>query len=403
MYISDVLKMSEFKGFRRITNSTGKTNILKNIGIHDYESIEQIPFSFGKGDFVLTTLFVCKDSVEEVEIYINALLDAGIAGLAIKEVFYKEIPKSCIIRADELDIPILFYPTEVYAEDIIVGIKNLINSSNKYSDFQLKIDKLLKGEMGSAELGELMAEVNKVSFKHTAVLYGLQKDREERVLIDECKALESMIDAMPIKNEIYMGLYKDGLMFFLNYDEAPKGSSLLKSTLNLIDKENYYLGYQLNDSNKYDIKNTIDRGLIAAEVSSIEGMEICSYDNIGVYKMLLPKVKNIGLFKQCEEYISLINEHDKQYNSYFMETAEVFIDNEGDILETSKKLHQHPNTIRYRINKLKELLSENGNGYIELYLTMKVYKINKVTGETNPLVFLQKYFANIIITTKNII
>jgi len=380
MYISDVLKMSEFKGFRRITNSTGKTNILKNIGIHDYESIEQIPFSFGKGDFVLTTLFVCKDSVEEVEIYINALLDAGIAGLAIKEVFYKEIPKSCIIRADELDIPILFYPTEVYAEDIIVGIKNLINSSNKYSDFQLKIDKLLKGEMGSAELGELMAEVNKVSFKHTAVLYGLQKDREERVLIDECKALESMIDAMPIKNEIYMGLYKDGLMFFLNYDEAPKGSSLLKSTLNLIDKENYYLGYQLNDSNKYDIKNTIDRGLIAAEVSSIEGMEICSYDNIGVYKMLLPKVKNIGLFKQCEEYISLINEHDKQYNSYFMETAEVFIDNEGDILETSKKLHQHPNTIRYRINKLKELLSENGNGYIELYLTMKVYKINKVTG-----------------------
>ena len=380
MYISDVLKMSEFKSFRLITNSTGKTNILKNIGIHDYESIEQIPFSFGKGDFVLTTLFVCKDSLEEAEIYINALLDAGIAGLAIKEVFYKEIPMNCIVKADELDIPILFYPIEVYAEDIIVGIKNLINSSNRYIDFQLKIDKLLKEEMGSAEIDELMAEINKASFRHTAVLYGLQKDRKERVLIDECKALESMIDAMPVKNEIYMGLYKDGLMFFLNYDEAPKGSSLLKSTLNLIDKENYYLGYQLNDSNKYDIKNTIDRGLIAAEVSRIEGMEICSYDNIGVYKMLLPKGKNIGLFKQCEEYISLINEHDKQYNSYFMETAEVFIDNEGDILETSKKLHQHPNTIRYRINKLKELLSENGNGYIELYLTMKVYKINKVTG-----------------------
>lgn len=380
MYISDVLKMSEFKSFRLITKSTGETNILKNIGIHDYESIEQIPFSFGKGDFVLTTLFVCKDSVEEAEVYINALLDAKIAGLAIKEVFYKEIPKSCILRADELDIPILFYPIEVYAEDIIVGVKNLINSSNRYGDFQIKIDKLLKEEMGPGETDELKAEINKASFKHTSVLYGLQKDCEERVLIDECKALESMIDAMPIKNEIYMGLYKDGLMFFLNYDEISKGNSLLKSTLNLIDKDNYYLGYQLNNDNKYDIKNTIERGLIAAEVSRIEDIEICSYDNIGVYKMLLPKVKNIGLFRQCEEYITLINEHDKQYNSYFLETAEVFIDNEGDILETSKKLHQHPNTVRYRINKLKDLLSKNGNGYVELYLTMKVYKINKITG-----------------------
>ena len=377
MYISEVLKMPEFNSFRLVTKNSGESKALKNIGIHDYESLEQIPKAFGNGDFVLTTLFVCKDSEADLEKYICALLDANISAIAIKEVFYKEIPCSCINKADELGIPILFYPMEIMAEDIIVNIKSLINNQNRYREFENKIERILGDQMGEAELKEFANLINKNSYKKIGAVYAKKKIREERQLLDDCKKLEDIIAALPVKDEIHLGKFADGILLFISYSDYSKCRSILKSLLNMVNGDEYWIGHELSEFNYSLIREAISNSITAAKVSSIEKLRVVAYDDIGIYKMLLPMENNKGLFKQCEEFIKLIKEHDEKYNLDFFETGEIYIDNDGDIIKTAEDMHQHPNTVRYRINKLKQLISNENDGYVQLYLTMKVNKINE--------------------------
>ena len=55
-----------------------------------------------------------------------------------------------------------------------------------------------------------------------------------------------------------------------------------------------------------------------------------------------------------KEIISPIVEHDRLYNTSLLETAIEFINNDGDFTECSKNLYVHENTIRYRINKIRD-------------------------------------------------
>ena len=377
MYISDLLKMSEFRNFRKVTKKSGEKNILTNIGIHDYESIDQIPLSFGKGDFVLTTLFVCKDSKEDMERYINALLDAKISALAIKEIFHEKIPEKCIEKADIMNIPILFYPTHIYAEDIIVSVKTLINEQNRYKDFEEKVNKLISDKMEIHETKEFIALINKASLNKTGVIYALKKRYDEKKVLGDCKSLEDKIKAFPIKNEIYLGKYEEGIMLFINYSDNSKCKSILKSLLNMFNKDDYWVGYELNYEKQNPISESILNALNSSSVASIEKVDLISYDEIGIYKMILPLESNKGMIKQCNEFIKMIKEHDEKYNSFLFETAARYVDNEGDIISTAREMHQHPNTVRYRINKLKQLFDNHNDGYVELYLTMKVNKANE--------------------------
>ena len=107
--ISEMLGMAEFKEFRSLTGDFGINKRIRDIGIHDYESLEQISETFGEGDFVLTTLFVCRDDSKKAEEYICALLDANVSAIAIKEVFFKELPQRCVEKAKEKKIPLMFY------------------------------------------------------------------------------------------------------------------------------------------------------------------------------------------------------------------------------------------------------------------------------------------------------
>nr|WP_243157966.1 helix-turn-helix domain-containing protein [Aminipila terrae] len=55
-----------------------------------------------------------------------------------------------------------------------------------------------------------------------------------------------------------------------------------------------------------------------------------------------------------------------------------FVENDGNYIKTAEALYLHKNTIRYRINKIKELHHmENSelNFYEQLSIAIKLYKI----------------------------
>ncbi|KUO51070.1 MAG: hypothetical protein APF76_16375 [Desulfitibacter sp. BRH_c19] len=79
------------------------------------------------------------------------------------------------------------------------------------------------------------------------------------------------------------------------------------------------------------------------------------YEDLGVYK-LFANVEGKGeLNSYYHSTVHPLMRHDKEYSSDLMMTLEAFLDNNGSIKETSENLYLHRHTLRYRLNKIKEI------------------------------------------------
>ncbi len=65
--------------------------------------------------------------------------------------------------------------------------------------------------------------------------------------------------------------------------------------------------------------------------------------------------------------LQTIAAYDQEHGSDLMGTLMIFIAADGDLVQASKLLYQHANTVRYRVAKIKQLLEmESPNSYMEL-------------------------------------
>ena len=55
-------------------------------------------------------------------------------------------------------------------------------------------------------------------------------------------------------------------------------------------------------------------------------------------------------------YLGKIIKYDDQNKAELLKTLEVFLDNESAIQLSAEKLHIHYNTLRYRLNRIEEIL-----------------------------------------------
>mgnify|MGYP001912850961 FL=1 len=78
--------------------------------------------------------------------------------------------------------------------------------------------------------------------------------------------------------------------------------------------------------------------------------------------------------------IGKIKHYDQKYNSELLQTATVYVKLGGNIKNTAKSINLHENTVRYRINKIKEIFNTTNSEfefYEELALGIKLHLIHQ--------------------------
>lgn len=82
---------------------------------------------------------------------------------------------------------------------------------------------------------------------------------------------------------------------------------------------------------------------------------ILNYANLGAYKLFKNFVTNINESEKIlDEYIGPLLNYDTQ-NTELMNTIDIYLKNDCSINDTAEKLFIHPNTLQYRLNKVKSL------------------------------------------------
>ncbi len=138
-----------------------------------------------------------------------------------------------------------------------------------------------------------------------------------------------------------------------------------------------------------DLHRAGSEALLAANVAEARGLAELSFEETGAYRLLLPAMSEDpgelrGFF---DETVAPLVTYDDQYETDLVRTLESFLDADGNVARTAERLFTHRHTVRYRLERVKELTSldvSSTDGRERLSLGLKAMRVLGIQAPGGP-------------------
>jgi sugar diacid utilization regulator len=142
-------------------------------------------------------------------------------------------------------------------------------------------------------------------------------------------------------------------------------------------------------SDPADLHRACSEALLAANVAEARGDGQLSFEETGAYRLLLPAMSEDPreLRGFYDETVAPLVAYDEQYETELVRTLETFLDADGNVARTAERLFTHRHTIRYRLERVKELTAldvGSTDGRERLSLGLKAMRVLGVTAPGGP-------------------
>ena len=138
-----------------------------------------------------------------------------------------------------------------------------------------------------------------------------------------------------------------------------------------------------------DLHRAGAEALLAANVADARGVTELSFEETGAYRLLLPAVNEDPTELQgfFDETVAPLVAYDEQYETELVRTLETFLDNNGNVARTAERLFTHRHTVRYRLERVRELSTldvSSTDGRERLSLGLKVMRVLGIVPPGGP-------------------
>jgi sugar diacid utilization regulator len=128
---------------------------------------------------------------------------------------------------------------------------------------------------------------------------------------------------------------------------------------------------------------------LAANVAEAEGIELLAFEDTGSYRLLLPAMSEdpAELERFYDETVAPLVAYDEQYETDLLATVEAYLDNDGNVTPTAQSLFTHRHTVRYRLERVKELAGHDitsTEGREKLGLGLKAMRVLGIASPRGP-------------------
>ncbi|MFL5845890.1 MAG: PucR family transcriptional regulator [Solirubrobacteraceae bacterium] len=113
---------------------------------------------------------------------------------------------------------------------------------------------------------------------------------------------------------------------------------------------------------------------------------VLAFDETGAYRLLLSQDPD-ELQRFYEETIAPLAAYDDQYETELVATVEAFLDADGNVAATSQRLFTHRHTVRYRLDRVRELTQldvGSSDGREKLSLGLKAMRVLGIAAPGGP-------------------
>lgn len=128
---------------------------------------------------------------------------------------------------------------------------------------------------------------------------------------------------------------------------------------------------------------------LAVNVGEAEGRTLIAFEETGAYRLLLPAMSEdpAELERFYAETIEPLARYDDQYETDLVTTVEAYLANDGNVAATAKQLFTHRHTIRYRLERVRELCGHDVSateGREKLGLGLKAMRVLGIASPRGP-------------------
>ena len=114
-----------------------------------------------------------------------------------------------------------------------------------------------------------------------------------------------------------------------------------------------------------------------------------AFEATGAYRLLLPAMSEdpAELQRFYSETVAPLVAYDEQYETDLVQTLETFLDCDGNVANTAQRLFTHRHTIRYRLERVRDLSGldvGSTDGREKLGLGLKAMRVLGIAAPRGP-------------------
>jgi DNA-binding PucR family transcriptional regulator len=142
-------------------------------------------------------------------------------------------------------------------------------------------------------------------------------------------------------------------------------------------------------SDPVDLYRAGQEAPLAANVGEADGSRLLAFEDTGAYRLLLPAMSEdpAELERFYSETVEPLVAYDEQYETELVTTVETYLDNDGNVAATAQQLFTHRHTIRYRLERARELCGHDvtsTEGREKLGLGLKAMRVLGIASPAGP-------------------
>jgi sugar diacid utilization regulator len=106
-----------------------------------------------------------------------------------------------------------------------------------------------------------------------------------------------------------------------------------------------------------DLHRAAAEAVLTANVAEARGAEKLTFEETGSYRLLLTAISEdpSELQRFFDETVAPLISYDEQYETELVRTLDTFLDEDANVARTAERLFTHRHTIRYRLERVREL------------------------------------------------
>jgi DNA-binding PucR family transcriptional regulator len=149
------------------------------------------------------------------------------------------------------------------------------------------------------------------------------------------------------------------------------------------------IGASRRAADPVDLYRAGSEARLAVNVGEAEGRPLLAFEDTGAYRLLLPAMSEdpAELERFYAETIEPLAAYDDQYETELVATVEAYLANDGNVAATAKQLFTHRHTIRYRLERVRELCGHDVSateGREKLGLGLKAMRVLGIASPRGP-------------------
>jgi sugar diacid utilization regulator len=149
------------------------------------------------------------------------------------------------------------------------------------------------------------------------------------------------------------------------------------------------IGRSRRSADPVDLHRAGAEASLAVNVGEAEGRPLLAFEDTGAYRLLLPAMSDdpAELERFYAETIKPLSDYDEQYETELVTTVEAYLDNDGNVAATAKQLFTHRHTVRYRLERVRELCGHDVSsteGREKLGLGLKAMRVLGIASPRGP-------------------